>query len=58
MKQLSQNISSTCRGDNVDIKYATTTTTSSSISDHQKMNALNSNFTGNEFDSFLIPMIQ
>jgi len=27
MKQLSQNISSTCRGDNVDIKYTTTTTT-------------------------------
>jgi len=25
MKQLSQNISSTCRGDNVDIKYTTTT---------------------------------
>jgi len=27
MKQLSQNISSTCRADNVDIKYTTTTTT-------------------------------
>jgi len=26
MKQLSQNISSNCRGDNVDIKYTTTTT--------------------------------
>jgi len=29
MKQLSQNISSTCRGDNVDIKYTTTTTLAS-----------------------------
>jgi len=31
MEQLSQNISSTCRGDNVDIKYTTTTTTINNI---------------------------